>query len=468
MKGHIGSLNVGTALVLGVLTGFLTVQGPVGIVLVFLFTVLITVVLTPVSLWTGILLLSIPLSFSGILPVVDLSESIQITAVDLILLVVALKLIQQWHQVRWPFQVPLWYGFIAFVGTQLVALLAANLNGIGNVLPGLIAFTRLVSQVFLGLLLASVVERAEVQRTLGWFRWLGMLTSWSIILQWLLALAGLPLGNIFGNRYTGVFGDPAQASIFTLLFVFIAGEQVLYQRRGYVELLATAFAFMLTGTRGSMTVLVGGALWLLVMSARSTLTSWRKTLLSIIFIVFTALMLVTGPLSERITPVALSQSWVTRFDPFVRAWRIFLNNPVFGVGYTGTTVVADQFSIGLRYLRGGIFNQYLQVLAESGVVGFIGFLLLLTATWRSISNDRISTIPFEQQPFVNAIRAWVLAIFVAYQTETWWQPGSIISYTLWAVVGLAISLQQVSIPVDRWHTGRGGSVQSNWVPRTNV
>lgn len=59
-----------------------------------------------------------------------------------------------------------------------------------------------------------------------------------------------------------------------------------------------------------------------------------------------------------------------RFDMWKLAWGLFLNNPLFGIGWNKyITVMANPLGIHPNYAT-SVHNVYLQVLCETGIVGF--------------------------------------------------------------------------------------------------
>ncbi|MGH2760298.1 MAG: O-antigen ligase family protein [Actinomycetota bacterium] len=81
---------------------------------------------------------------------------------------------------------------------------------------------------------------------------------------------------------------------------------------------------------------------------------------------------------------------------FKRAWHAGWANPAFGVGPDGLRGLRDDDSFqGVKHLgsrenaiRGGTHNSYIQVFAEFGVPGLLGFLLLFVALLRAAWRER--------------------------------------------------------------------------------
>lgn len=72
------------------------------------------------------------------------------------------------------------------------------------------------------------------------------------------------------------------------------------------------------------------------------------------------------------------------------AWDLFLNNPILGIGFDNFVVLnamTPSFPI-VRALGGAdlyVHNIYLEILAETGVVGFFVFILLIVVTYKRLA-----------------------------------------------------------------------------------
>jgi putative inorganic carbon (HCO3(-)) transporter len=203
-----------------------------------------------------------------------------------------------------------------------------------------------------------------------------------------------------GNRLTGGGGDPNyQASAF-LAAMFVAGGLVsVVQSRRAKLMMGFALAFITVGfiateSRGGLL-----ALGVAAVAAFVLLPDQRRQVLGALGIGALGLgvwVVIRHNALARITDFSGGTSG--RSDQWTIAWKIFKQHPLIGVGINnfrqfepryvlqpGTTLnhvhlVAETPEI--------VHNAFLQFLAETGVVGFVLFLLIvagcLRATWQAI------------------------------------------------------------------------------------
>ena len=203
-----------------------------------------------------------------------------------------------------------------------------------------------------------------------------------------------------GNRLTGGGGDPNyQASAF-LAAMFVAGGLVsVVQTRRAKLMMGFALAFITIGfiateSRGGLL-----ALGVAAIAAFVLLPEQRRQVLAALGIGALGLgvwVIIRHNALARITDFSGGTSG--RHDQWTIAWKIFKQHPLLGVGINnfrqfepryvlqpGTTLnhvhlVAETPEI--------VHNAFLQFLAETGVVGFALFILVVTgclrATWQAI------------------------------------------------------------------------------------
>lgn len=119
---------------------------------------------------------------------------------------------------------------------------------------------------------------------------------------------------------------------------------------------------------------------------------WRKKRERSRMVVYTLLAglaaLIVGALLLPTVIARISQftevSWLFRLRTYDVAVQMVLDNPLFGVGANNYLQGSAPYSEGvlLAWPDAIVHNVYLLVLSETGIVGLIGFLLFLLATWR--------------------------------------------------------------------------------------
>ena len=190
--------------------------------------------------------------------------------------------------------------------------------------------------------------------------------------------------NATGSVYSVV-------SIFALVFFLREKKKILKLLYLFILFLCI-MALFLTKSRGSWLGLAGGVIFVLWFNYRS----WKKFLITLSAMIIASLPLVflTGILKRIMQVFNFSATATTtiRLNLWEKAWYLFSQSPIFGVGFGRFN---DIHLFSFERLRGiyGLFalyldpvfifdnstahNSYLQFLAETGLVG----LFLLTAFW---------------------------------------------------------------------------------------
>jgi len=146
-----------------------------------------------------------------------------------------------------------------------------------------------------------------------------------------------------------------------------------------VCLVFSSVAVLLTQSRGGLLAYVAVLLiaaWLLAQT-RTARLRW----VAVVVVFSIAGALVAGQIFERLSGVD-SYTEITRLGIWAGAGLLFLGNPILGVGYgnfkialTSTIAVPDGFMLDAH-------NLYLELLAETGVLGFLAFAILIITCLR--------------------------------------------------------------------------------------
>ena len=182
-------------------------------------------------------------------------------------------------------------------------------------------------------------------------------------------------------RLMGTINEPNITSIYLSLFFFY----YLYNhkdRLGLIGLILTSICVLLTLSRGAylsfaFTILI---IPLFMPNKRRYL---RKFLVSIFFAGVASVILwsfllnygidIFAPITDRFTSIE-EDSGSGRLDLWRCALDAFYNNPIFGIGLNGIrSYNVDHFG---SQFDNYTHNSYLEVLAESGIVGFCLFILM--------------------------------------------------------------------------------------------
>jgi probable O-glycosylation ligase (exosortase A-associated) len=80
----------------------------------------------------------------------------------------------------------------------------------------------------------------------------------------------------------------------------------------------------------------------------------------------------------------------SRLVSWQAGWDIARENPILGVGVRNSSLITEQYGVQEGNNR-AIHSQYLQLAADSGLVGLALYLAALVAVWRSLRRTRLAT-----------------------------------------------------------------------------
>jgi O-antigen ligase len=209
-----------------------------------------------------------------------------------------------------------------------------------------------------------------------------------------LATGSLNPNSVSAGRLTGGGGDPNQqaAAFVAAMFLIIGLFSVYRGRKARLALLLSfvlmSIGFFATQSRGGLIALAVAAIAALVLAPRQ-----RSRIVGLIVLVAIAggILLATTPGAlTRITDLGGGTSG--RSDLWRVAWDVFTGHPVVGVGGGNFVVVESHYVLRpgsisrIQYLTAVphvAHNTYLQLLAETGVVGLVGFLAVVLLSLRA-------------------------------------------------------------------------------------
>lgn len=252
------------------------------------------------------------------------------------------------------------------------------------------------------------------------------------VLSVALEATGLHRAESYGDRVFGFVGDSV-----AWYLSFCAVYAVARARPGLA--FATILALLLTQSRGALVVTLAGLLIVLLLSG---LGLRRKILgaagLGLVLLLATAVLpdYVAG-VSDRfdaVDPLDNDRVRTTAFSLLV--WE---RRPVWGSGYNAHTFAFEK--AGLLPGEGREFwetptSTPVQILADSGVVGFGFFLLFallaIVLAFRAIRAER----PPRERAALAGLGAWVAAYLLLNHSAAWLLPGSGLSILVFAAAGI--------------------------------
>lgn len=241
-------------------------------------------------------------------------------------------------------------------------------------------------------------------------------------------------------RAFGPFGDQVG---FALSYFALRG---LTRQKWLIAILCLG-AILFTGTRGAVISLAIGAVWLVI-----NLRGQSRRVVKIALVTGLAVLLYVSIFQNegfsRFEDVLLNDdALLQRRSAIELGFRIFADNPVFGIGYLGFNRMIDQygfvhyFEIGSDIVRGAYTaqNQYLQTATDAGVLGLAALGLFLGSVWIEFRRAR-HHVADKLLLDLFASSAWVVALVLGNLAAVWLLPAAITSYLFCLVTGLTLGL----------------------------
>lgn len=196
------------------------------------------------------------------------------------------------------------------------------------------------------------------------------------------------------GRLTGGGGDPNKqaAGLVAAMFLTLGLLSVQRGRKARVVLLLAfvliSIGFFDTGSRGGLLALVAAAIAALVLAPRQ-----RKRILGLVVLVaIVGGILIASTPGEFTRITDLGGGTSGRSDIWRVAWDVFTGHSLAGIGAGNFVVVSSHYVLRpgpisrIQYLTdmpAVVHNTYLQLLAESGVVGLAAFLGVIIGSLRA-------------------------------------------------------------------------------------
>lgn len=280
-----------------------------------------------------------------------------------------------------------------------------------------------------------------------------------------LGFAEAPLLNITsgteGRRISGPLGDPNYyAQIMVFLFP-LALNRFLFESSRALRLLA-GFASLVIGMTVVFTFSRGGAVALLI--ALMAMVVYHPPRLKYSILIVLALYAVflmlpptytqrLGTLTDLVGSEEASAAEVSfrgRVSEVMSAWYMFRDHPILGVGVRNYPVLYQEYSreIGLdpRAEARQPHNLYLEVAAETGLLGLLVFGFILFSVFRSVQRARTTLQEEGEKDLRRLVEAFSSGL-IGYLGAAMFIHGAYPRY-FWLLAGIALSLPQ-AISADK-------------------
>lgn len=219
-------------------------------------------------------------------------------------------------------------------------------------------------------------------------------------------------GSVFGLRLAGPLGDPNFFAQILLVLVPV-GLYLFWMEASRHARVAAALFLALILAALVLTYSRGGALALGLVLVASLVyygISWRRVLGGGLALLLAALLLVPSGFRERLATVwqllpgeeqvltEVDSSFEERLLLGKTAWEMFVRNPVVGVGAGNYTARFSEYaehlgSVARDYTDPGAarfpHNLYLEVAAETGLLGLAVFTALLAGAFLTLERARL-------------------------------------------------------------------------------
>lgn len=250
-----------------------------------------------------------------------------------------------------------------------------------------------------------------------------------------------------GPRLRGLYGHPMTLAGFLITSLPILFCILLDWKQKRKTLFLTIIFFLigftgllLNGTRGAWLAIAVTLPLVTILYDRSI----RKILFLVVFALGTSLVFFNSPQlqnrAESITSTTL-QSNTERLLMWESAYEMFKDHPVFGVGIGqyAPKYLNEYKSPEAKEKQNHCHNNFLQMLAENGVVGFIGFCLL----FGYILLSSLKRALFSYSPYHVLIFGSTLALLLQGFTEYNFGNSAVIKY-YWTTLGCLLVLAHQS------------------------
>lgn len=264
------------------------------------------------------------------------------------------------------------------------------------------------------------------------------------------------VGQTEGNRVAGPIGDPNFYAQILVVLVPIAINRMVYEKRALLKVIAglavlvITLAILYTYSRGAIIALI---------AALIALAFYRPPRLPLVGIfvamAFTAMLLMPDAFIDRMGTLTniLSGEQDTRSEISIRgrasemlsAWYMFVDHPILGVGADNYPVnyqtYARKLGLDNRATLREPHNLFLEVAAETGLLGLLVFGYILFYLFGCIARARSGFLQLGDHQFADMIGAFSAGL-IGYLAAAMFIHGAYPRY-FWLLAGIAMALPQV-------------------------
>ncbi len=294
------------------------------------------------------------------------------------------------------------------------------------------------------LLVAILRKPQDFERVKKMIIWVGYIAAFSIIIAAVLGVFGIRIGEVNQSakyvRYQGFLGDSVK--LFLLPFIFYA---ILSQK--YRQALVFLIALLFTGGRyGVIGVFLGMVVIAVIEQDKVLKNRYFMGFLLLLILIILGLWFNIGGISTRfLNPKELNYGILKRVNTWIVAWRMLLDSPLLGFGFSSYRIFVGQYFYGFyppyTPFVTETFSQVLKAAVDGGIPGIIAFFWMM-GNFMGILHRAISQTEDDLQIFLKSGYVFAFTLLLMSPVVAWFLPDSTVSLLLMMFVGLAIRVSK--------------------------
>ena len=235
------------------------------------------------------------------------------------------------------------------------------------------------------------------------------------------------------SRSFGIMGD----EISTLLTFFILDA---FHNKKWKSFLILLFSFFLTGGIASFFILISLVLFYLfkITSSNNKKAIWSYITVIFLFIVvfyFRDQISIFDRINQNFSIQDESNTLNLRIQSITAGIDIFSDNIWFGIGFGfyGAYILDlfDYLDENVMILTSS-YNQYLQILCEMGIIGFLVFISFFYGLLKKLRNKL--KVNYTSEKFIAYI--WLVTLLITMQSGNWFFPSSFVFILIVSLLGV--------------------------------
>jgi O-antigen ligase len=288
---------------------------------------------------------------------------------------------------------------------------------------------------------ASLRTLDDSRRLTKWIRMTCLAITGSVYASVLLDGIGLRFGEVlqFSDGTSRVFGPLGDQVGFVLVLPVLMSLTASSPLMFAVHL----GALLLTATRGAVLCLVVGVAGYFLVGTKTRAGARARRPLAVAGVLLVGVAVSLSPLSTVLMGRLVNEPFVSgasyRLTAIETGARIFLDNPVLGVGFNGFAAarpaVYEDWT-DTRQAENGLSrttNQFLQTSTDGGALALLLLVLFVICTCRGAF--RIAKSP-DASPAIVGLQLWLISVMLGNQGALWLLSDTATGFFVFAVAGM--------------------------------